>query len=82
MIDLDKAIEIFHNYIKGSVIGTVVDVGHSFVFWESDENGDCFYTSATAINKVTGEIEAYFEPDHWDELDKAIEIDYTEIKHS
>ena len=82
MIDLNEAIKIFHNYIKGSIIGGVADVGHSFVFWESDEEGEALDTAATAINKTTGNIEAYFEPDHWDELDNAIEIDYTEINHS
>lgn len=82
MIELNEAIKIFHDYIKNSIIGSVVDVGHSFVLWESDEDGDCLETSAIAINKSTGKIEAYFEPDHWDELENAKKIDYTEIKRS
>ncbi|MDE6500781.1 MAG: hypothetical protein K2L10_01675 [Ruminococcus sp.] len=75
MIDLYKAIEIFHDNVKGVSIGAIVDVGHSFIFWESDENEEFSETAATAINKTTGKVTAYFEPDHWDELDKAIEIE-------
>ena len=75
MIDLYKAVEIFHNNVNGGLIGAAVDVGHSFIFWESEENGEFPETSATAINKTTGKVTAYFEPDHWDELDKAIEIE-------
>ncbi|MDE5884883.1 MAG: hypothetical protein K2H29_07415 [Oscillospiraceae bacterium] len=74
MIDLYKAIDIFRSEIKNVIIGAIVDVGHSFVFWEADENGEFLETAATAINKNTGKVTAYFEPDHWDELDKAIEI--------
>lgn len=75
MIDIYKAIELFHQSIKGEKISDIVDVGHSFVMW-SKMNGYDDYpeTSATAINKTTGKVSAYFEPDHWDELDKAIEI--------
>ena len=75
MIDLYKAIDIFHDKIKNGLIGAIVDVGHSFIFWESDENGEFLETAATAINKTTGKVSAYFEPDHWDELDKAIKIE-------
>lgn len=74
MIDIYKAVEIFHNNLNGGIIGDVVDVGHSFIFWESDENGEFLETSAIAINKTTGKVTSYFEPDHWDELEKAIEI--------
>ena len=75
MIDLYKAIDIFQNKIKNGLIGAIADVGHSFIFWEADENGEFLEASATAINKVTGKVTAYFEPEHWDELDKAIEIE-------
>lgn len=75
MIDLHKAIDLFHNSIKNTIIGAIVDVGHSFVFWETDENGEFPETAATAIHKETGEVTAYFEPDHWEELEKAIEIE-------
>lgn len=81
MIDLNEAIKIFHNYIKGSIIGGVADVGHSFVFWESDEEGEALDTAATAINKTTGEISAIL-PDDEDEFENIIKIDYTEINHS
>ena len=74
MIDLDKAIDIFHNRIKNAIIGAIVDVGHSFVFCEVDVDGEFLETAATAIHKSTGKVSAYFEPDHWNELDKAIEI--------
>ena len=74
MIDFFKAIEIFHSQVKCESIGAIVDIGHSFVFWEADKDGEFLETSATAINKETGEISAYFEPDHWNELDNAKEI--------
>jgi coenzyme F420-reducing hydrogenase alpha subunit len=81
MIDVNKTIEIFKS-TQHEYIGTVLDVGHSFIISSVDEDGEYLDTASTAINNHTGETSAYFPPDHWDELDNAKEIDYTEIKHS
>lgn len=82
MIDVNKAIEIFYKSVKGEYIGHIFDVGHSFIVSSVDEDGEAFDSDPLAINKKTGEITAYFPPDHWDELENAKEIDYTEIKRS
>ena len=81
MIDAYEAIKIFKS-IEHEYVGTIFDVGHSFIISSVDENGDDMYLNPVAINKETGELTEYFPPDHWDEFENAIEIDYTEIKHS
>jgi len=80
MIDLNKAIKIFHDKIKGEYIGSIYDVGHLFVISSVDDDGEYLDTAAIAINKSTGEISAIL-PDDEDEFEDMIKIDYTEIKH-
>lgn len=81
MLSVEEAVKIFHEEYKGDYVGYICDVGHSFIITPVDEEGEALDMDAIAINKTTGKTEAYFEPDHWEELENAIEIDYTEIKH-
>lgn len=79
MIDVYEAIELFRAYTH-EFVGGILDVGHSFVISSVGENGEEIYDSPIAVNKITREITTYFPPDHWDELDNAIEIDFEKIK--
>lgn len=79
MINIDKAIEIFHDKIKGEYIGSIYDVGHSFIISSVDEEGEYLDTPAIIINKSTGEISTVLQDD---EFENAKKIDYTEIKRS
>lgn len=74
MIDVYKAIELYKLHTH-EIVGAVFDIGHSFVISSIDETGEDLDTSPLAINKANGEITVYFPPDHWEELDKAIEIE-------
>lgn len=50
MIDINKAIELFEAY-EHEHVGTIFDVGYSFIMVSVDEYGDVIEVSPIAINK-------------------------------
>lgn len=73
MITIEQACEIVLKEDNARYVFSVKDVGRGYVI----SDGDVLETTATSpliVDKVTGEIGAYFIPDHFDELDVATKL--------
>lgn len=77
MISIEEACEMvikpWEPYIAG-----IADVGYGYVIGTLLENGSVPTSAPTIIYKESGKQEGYFVPAHFDELDKAKEIEIPE----